>query len=47
MNKSVFNFTEPSSSGAVMDDFFGGQQETPPPAVAKETKMMWNPLIPT
>ena len=46
VNKSVFNFTEPSSSSAGMDDYFGGQGASQPPK-SKETQMMWNPQIPT
>merc|ERR1719183_2973786 len=42
VNKSIFNFTEPSSGSAGMDDYFGGQDTSQPPT-PKETQMMWNP----
>ena len=45
VNKSIFNFTEPSSSGG-MDDYFGGA-ETKQTLPSRETQMMWNPEIPT
>jgi protein transport protein SEC31 len=42
VNKSIFNFTEPTSGSAGMDDYFGGQ-ETQVQRTPKETQMMWNP----
>lgn len=48
VNKSIFNFTEPTTSSNPMDDYFGAQeqqQNVAPPA--KETQMMWNPQVPT
>jgi len=46
VNKSIFTFTEPSSSGG-MDDYFGNNDQSNQPSNSKETQMMWNPEIPT
>jgi hypothetical protein len=46
LNKSIFNFTEPSST-ASSEDYFGSQDQQNTPVNARETQMMWNPEIPT
>ena len=46
VNKSIFNFTEPSSSVNV-DDYFGSHIQNQTTQQAKEMQMMWNPEIPT
>ena len=46
VNKSIFNFTEPSSSVNV-DDYFGSQIQNQTTQQSKEMQMMWNPEIPT
>lgn len=46
VNKSIFTFTEPSSSGGV-DDYFGAQDQQNEQIQRKEAQMMWNPEIPT
>jgi protein transport protein SEC31 len=45
VNKSIFNFTEPTSGGG-LDDYFGSGETQKTPQ-SKETQMMWNPEIPT
>lgn len=47
VNKSIFNFTEPSSSSGGMDDYFGAPEQNQQNSPPRETQMMWNPQIPT
>lgn len=47
VNKSIFNFTEPSSSSGSTDYYFGAQDQQTQNLQMKETQMMWNPLDPT
>ena len=47
VNKSIFNFTEPSSGSGGMDDYFGAPEQNQQNAPPRETQMMWNPQIPT
>jgi len=47
VNKSIFNFTEPSSGNSGMDSLFGGDQDQNYQAPMRETQMMWDPVTPT
>lgn len=46
VNKSIFNFTEPSSNSGGVQDYFGEQDQNQTQTM-RETQMMWNPEIPT